>query len=402
MEFLDSVGCSEVILLTTSEQAPKIAKALSEFYKGSMKHQFEVIKANIGTAEALVKIKDKLKNDFIVMSGDLVVDKDFFFSMAEKHLTQNAAFTAALKKPAPKTEEEKKAAKKVEEESPDGDLICLTEEGRIVFWSSQADLEGTKLSFSREHLKSFPSFTLHTDLIDGHFYIFSHWVLPLLEKHIFKETHTSGITSLKGEFIPILLQLQLKKKMGQAVDFADKVSSSKEKKFISSFSSSPINDLDNFHCFALMLSSDQMCLRVNTIPSYKEANFEIAKGNAPYLPQEPVGRNNFISTSAEIDPKTQVGPESIVGEGTKIGERCGIKKSVLGKHCKIAGNVKILNSVIMDYVVIDTKCTIQNSIICSNVHLSQNCSLTSCRVAANYQCPPDYEAKNEDLVQNEL
>lgn len=42
----------------------------------------------------------------------------------------------------------------------------------------------------------------------------------------------------------------------------------------------------------------------------------------------------------------------MVGDGTSIGARCSIKKSIIGRHCNIGNNVKIINSVIMDYVTI--------------------------------------------------
>jgi NDP-sugar pyrophosphorylase family protein len=42
----------------------------------------------------------------------------------------------------------------------------------------------------------------------------------------------------------------------------------------------------------------------------------------------------------------------VVGEGTRVGERASIKKSVIGKHCVIHDGVKIINSVIMNHVTI--------------------------------------------------
>lgn len=47
-----------------------------------------------------------------------------------------------------------------------------------------------------------------------------------------------------------------------------------------------------------------------------------------------------------------MGAECVVGEGTRVGERASIKKSVIGKHCVIHDGVKIINSVIMNHVTI--------------------------------------------------
>lgn len=51
----------------------------------------------------------------------------------------------------------------------------------------------------------------------------------------------------------------------------------------------------------------------------------------------------------------QIGPDSMIGEGSKMGERCSVKKSVIGSHCTIGKNVQISRSIIMDYVVIEDK-----------------------------------------------
>ena len=46
----------------------------------------------------------------------------------------------------------------------------------------------------------------------------------------------------------------------------------------------------------------------------------------------------------------QVGQDSMVGEGSTIGEKVSVKRSIIGKHCTIGDKVKILNCVIMDHV----------------------------------------------------
>ena len=80
----------------------------------------------------------------------------------------------------------------------------------------------------------------------------------------------------------------------------------------------------------------------------------------------------------------KVAPDCVVGEGTSIGERCTIKKSVLGKGCSIGDGVrpaswrsawliflpfvpqvKIFNSVILDRVVLGNNCVVQ---VCVSHH----------------------------------
>jgi NDP-sugar pyrophosphorylase family protein len=78
---------------------------------------------------------------------------------------------------------------------------------------------------------------------------------------------------------------------------------------------------------------------------------QIATGTKPYKPSEPVGKGNFISASAVIG-KTQIGTECVVSDGTTVGDRSSVKKSIIGKHCQIGNNVKIINSVLLDHVTV--------------------------------------------------
>lgn len=55
----------------------------------------------------------------------------------------------------------------------------------------------------------------------------------------------------------------------------------------------------------------------------------------------------------------QIGVDCVVGQGTKVGERCTIKRSVIGKHCHIEDKVKIINSVIMNHVTISAGYVLQ-------------------------------------------
>ena len=62
-----------------------------------------------------------------------------------------------------------------------------------------------------------------------------------------------------------------------------------------------------------------------------------------------------MAQNVDIHPKTQLAQDCLIGEGTKINERCSIKKSIVGSHCQIGKEVKISNCIIMDYVVIEDK-----------------------------------------------
>lgn len=38
----------------------------------------------------------------------------------------------------------------------------------------------------------------------------------------------------------------------------------------------------------------------------------------------------------------QVGPQCMLGEGSQMGDKSSVKRSVIGRHCRIGSNVKVL------------------------------------------------------------
>ena len=87
-------------------------------------------------------------------------------------------------------------------------------------------------------------------------------------------------------------------------------------------------------------------MRVNTTALYWEANRVLSKG---------VGKDR-VHTSVESGAKAVIGHDSLVGEGTRLGEHVSVKKSIIGSHCIVGANCKINNSIIMDYVTIEEGC----------------------------------------------
>lgn len=91
----------------------------------------------------------------------------------------------------------------------------------------------------------------------------------------------------------------------------------------------------------------------------------------------------------------------MLGEGSQMGDKCSVKKSVIGRHCRIGSNVKIVNSVVMNHVSIADGCSIQGSIICGNVQLQERAVLKDCQVGAGYVVTAGSEYKGEALAKKE-
>lgn len=83
----------------------------------------------------------------------------------------------------------------------------------------------------------------------------------------------------------------------------------------------------------------------------------------------------YISTEHVFFPdvtlshSAQIGANSVVGNGTSVGENCKVSNSVIGQGCNIGKNVLIHGSYIWDNVTIEDGCKVSNSLVCDGVHL---------------------------------
>ncbi|KAJ1559605.1 hypothetical protein HK405_009987, partial [Cladochytrium tenue] len=92
-------------------------------------------------------------------------------------------------------------------------------------------------------------------------------------------------------------------------------------------------------------SAGEYCFRAQTQWTYLEGNRNMAR----HFP------DGLVSDSVQLSQKTAIGNNSMVGEGTRIGERTSIKKTIVGSHCVIGKNVSISGSVVMDHCIIEDK-----------------------------------------------
>lgn len=80
---------------------------------------------------------------------------------------------------------------------------------------------------------------------------------------------------------------------------------------------------------------------------------------------------------AEIEQSrsAHIGPFTVIGKGTKIGNNSKISNSVIGKGCSIGSNVSITGSYIWDSVTIEDGCDIRHAIICDGVVIKSGAAL---------------------------
>ncbi|XP_052143386.1 uncharacterized protein LOC127762896 [Oryza glaberrima] len=77
----------------------------------------------------------------------------------------------------------------------------------------------------------------------------------------------------------------------------------------------------------------------------------------------------YKASDVTLSHCAQIGANSVVGNGTSVGENCKVSNSVIGQGCNIGKNVLIHGSYIWDNVTIEDGCKVSNSLVCDGVHL---------------------------------
>lgn len=132
-------------------------------------------------------------------------------------------------------------------------------------------------------------------------------------------------------------------------------------------------------------------IRANNLPVYMEANRHFLKiqarelaGGKPAAPKDKTMAN--------------VGADSIVAEGTKLGERTNVKRSVVGSNCVIGKRVKLTGCVILDGVTIGDEVQLENTIVGHSAIIHNKCKLTNCNVESTHEVAQGTSAKGDTLL----
>jgi translation initiation factor eIF-2B subunit gamma len=398
---------SQVLVVTTEQWKTVLGTWLSERYKGPLEVKLEIVPDDAGSADSLRHIRAKLTTDFVLMAGDVITDVPFQ-RMADQHRLQGAAATALFREAPAREAGVAKKAKDL-----DGiDFVGVDETGqRILSLEAAADSADSGIvSISQSMLRKYPPVTLRTDLVDAHVYIFSHWVLDVLEM----KPHFS---SAKFELLPYLVRKQFLQKdnlppshaqphgMAEAgPPSADADASPRVSGLAMASANSARRQLSHaadFRCCCYLLPrGTAYCQRASTLKEYTQANLDVSRESRLTLyepaanPESALPKDgNFVLRSCDKD--------CTVGESVEVGGRSAIKKSCIGPHCRIGSGVKITNCILMDHVVIGDKVTMQNSIVCGNAEVREGASLKDVQVASGVSIEASAVHKGEAITMSE-
>lgn len=407
LNLLERVGFEEVIVITTKE----VQKMMSTDPKMKMdvKMKLDVVciqeDADMGTADALRHIQQKIKTDILVVSCDLITDVALH-EVVDLFRAHNATLAMLMSKSHEFTETVpgQKGKKKTAEQR---DFVGVDQSGkRLLFLANEADLEDG-LTIRKSIMTKHPRMHINTGLVDAHLYCLKKAVVDFL-------TENKSISSIRGELVPYLVRKQFSKtsnsqKMkddGEDQTQMKNDGSSNHEILMSSRDESLLqlaqerscwNDhhgdmSEAYHggklrCYVHIMDQG-LCYRVNTLAAYIDAN-----RLAPKLFEEPA-----VHPFAVISERCQMGSDSIIGALCQIAEKTSIKRSTIGNSTTVKEKVKVANSIIMHGVTIEEGCNIQGSVICSNAVIGRGADLKYCLVGNGQQIEAEAERTNEVIV----
>ncbi|KAG8014149.1 Translation initiation factor eIF-2B subunit gamma, partial [Nibea albiflora] len=402
LNLLERVGFEEVIVITTRE----VQKMMSSDSKNKLdvKLKLDVVciqeDGDMGTADALRHIQEKIKTDILVVSCDLITDVALH-EVVDLFRAYNATLAMLMSKAHEFTETVpgQKGKKKTAEQR---DFVGVDQSGkRLLFMANEADLEDG-LSIRKSIVRKHPRMHIKTGLVDAHLYCLKKAVVDFL-------VDNKSISSIRGELVPYLVRKQFSKTTNSQ-KIKDDAEDQNQKKsdgptnneLLISSRDEPLlqlaqerscwNDhrgdmseayhggklrcyvhiMDEGPCYRFIIYSFVILGACHLIMFVSLLSFPY---QAPKLCEEPA-----VHPSAVISERCQMGSDSIIGAMCQVADKTSIKRSTIGNSTTVKEKVKVTNSIIMHGVTIEEGCNIQGSVICSNAVIGRGADLKYCLV----------------------
>ncbi|GLT66932.1 hypothetical protein SLA2020_392720 [Shorea laevis] len=401
-----------IVVVEGKDAALHVGGWISGAYVDRLHVEVVAVPEDVGTAGAIRAIAHHLTAEgILVVSGDLVSDVPLRAVVAS-HRRHGAAVTAVLcSAPVSGALESGSGGGKDKIKKPGRyDIIGLDTTKQFLLCIATGGEIEKDTRIQKTIPRALGQVEIRSDLMDAYISVLQE---VLDQKDTFQ--------SLKKDVLPYLVQSQLKSEA--SLKYAPLVEENGNRKIntqnnqatlsrISANASTPsfyeLYELggsapiwEKNKCCAYIASNSKYCVRLNSIRAFMDINRDII-GEANHLSGHSFpAHNNIIHPSAELGSKTTVGAYCMLGEGSQMGDKCSVKRSVIGRHCQIGSNVKIVNSVVMNLVTIADGCSVQGSVLCSNVLLQEQVSLKDCQVGAGFVVSAGCEYKGESLARKE-
>ncbi|XP_011871014.1 PREDICTED: translation initiation factor eIF-2B subunit gamma [Vollenhovia emeryi] len=405
LRILERSGFKEAIVVVTETARPDVSASLDKLGL-KIKIEFVGIPAaeDLGTADSIRFIYEKIYTDILVISCDLITSVDIseILNLYRKH---NASITA-LMLPAPKVPGDFVTPGVKNKQRPEMDLVGIDKNtGRLIFLASSSDFE-EMVDTSPRLLGKHANFTIRSKLMDAHLYIINKWVVDYLMSN-------KSFATLKGELLPYIVDKQLSKSK-QSIDDKTSLVQMELKEDIFHFATetpldvlirklSAFNDHstdledayneDVIRCYAYVLN-EKFGLRANTVQMYHLANAKISE-----LWNESTNQLPLPSISNTATVRSTQMQECRIGDNSLIEEKTSLKQNHVGPNCVVESKTRVSQSVIMGHVTIKQRCVIHNCILCNGCVIEEGTELKDCLVGAQYVVVSGSQHSHEVLTE---
>ncbi|KAJ6917819.1 translation initiation factor eIF-2B subunit epsilon [Populus alba x Populus x berolinensis] len=338
LAWLESAGVEEVFVFCCAH-----SKQVIEYLEKSewiSQPNFSVVtieshnSVSAGDALRLIYERNVITGDFVLISGDTVSNMSLTQVIQEhkerRKKDSNAVMTMVIKqsKLSPITHQSRLGTDELF-------LAIDPQTKQLLFYEEKNDNLRGIIPLDNALLGDNPSICLHNDKQDCYIDICSQEVLSLF-------TDNFDYQHLRRHFVKGLLVDDI---MGYKI-------------FTHEIHSSYAARIDNYRSYDT-ISKD--IIQRWTYPFVPDVMF--SGNSATHLEREGMYRASEIEQSRSA----HIGPFTVIGKGTRIGNNSNISNSVIGKGCSIGSNVSITGSYIWDSVTIEDGCDIRHAIICDGV-----------------------------------
>lgn len=277
------------VLLVVAENAKNEIQAALDKTDLELKIDYCSVPSNedLGTADSLRLLHDKIESDVIVLSCDLITNVSLtkVVDLFRKH---NATLCSLLF--SPQTADNLQVPGLKSKHKPERDLVGIdAQTNRLIFLASASDFE-TELTLPKSLVRKHPNIVIRSNLVDSHIYVMKNWILTYLQ-------HETNISTLKGELLPHIIKKQLSKPPKVAETNHSVVNNKNEGDIFYYAKESELDLLiretsayndhtgdmkscyngDCIRCYAYIAENDSFGIRVNTIPAYWDINHKVNK-----------------------------------------------------------------------------------------------------------------------------
>ncbi|KAL6560301.1 hypothetical protein OROGR_003860 [Orobanche gracilis] len=339
LSWLESAGVEEVFVFCCAHSKQVIDYLENSTWLDQPNFSVTTIESHNSTSagDALRLIYEKhvgIHGDFILVSGDTVSNMSLDQALKEhkerRRKDSNAVMTMVIKqsKPSPVTRQSRLGTDELF-------MAIDPDTKQLLYYEDKADTSKGTISLDKALLVDNSSISLHNDKQDCYIDICSQEVLSLF-------TDNFDYQHLRRHFVKGLLVDDI---MGYKI-------------FTHEIHSSYAARVDNYRSYDT-ISKD--IIQRWTYPLVPDVHYF---GNCvTKLERHGVYRASdvWLSRSAKI------GPFTVIGSGTAVGNYSEVSNSVIGEGCVIGSNVLIEGCYIWDKVTIEDGCKLKHAIVCNGV-----------------------------------